>query len=259
MEYGLGIVLSGGGARGVAHAGVLQALGEHGIEPDCIAGSSAGALVGALYAAGYGGEAMLEFFVKNSPFRLSRLAVRKPGWIDTAKVAVDFTSYFPEDDFRALRRKLYVSATDIVHGEATIFDSGPLVPAIIASCSVPLIFTPTTIDGRWYSDGGITNNFPVEPLLGQCKAILGVYASPIRQVHQSHLGTALALSQRALEVGMFSASKAKFGRCGFVVCPEGLNRYGLFDTKHIREIFDIGYEAALASIESIRRVVQDPS
>jgi len=83
MKHRLGIVLSGGGARGVAHVGVLKALTEHGIRPDCIAGSSSGALVGALYGAGYSPEEMLQFFVDKNPFRLSRLAVAGPGWIDT--------------------------------------------------------------------------------------------------------------------------------------------------------------------------------
>ena len=256
MRYRLGLVLSGGGVRGVAHAGVLKALTEHAIRPDCIAGSSSGALVGTLYAAGYSPEEMLQFFVDKNHFRLSKLAMGKPGWIDTTKVAADFLEYFPDDSFESLDGKLFVTATDIVQGELAIFDSGPLISTILASCSVPLVFTPTKIDDHSYCDGGIINNFPVEPLEGLCDEIIGVYASPIKDAQQTSLSSSVAVWQRALEVGSYFASKPKFGRCGLVICPVALSRYGLFDTKQVGAIFEIGYAAALAQMESIKRVAE---
>ncbi len=256
MRNGLGIVLSGGGARGFAHAGVLKALRENGIEPDFVAGSSSGALVGALYAAGYDADEMLEFFVRNNPFKLSNLAIGKAGWIDTKKVEADFLAHFPEDRFESLNKKLFVTATDIVNGEPAIFDSGPLISAILASCSVPVVFTPTEIGGRWYSDGGITNNFPVETLTGLCDRILGVYASPIRSVRKADLNSSVSVWQRAMELGMYTAAKAKFDLCGLVICPEALSSYGLFDARHTRAIFDVGYRAALTRMDSILDVVR---
>ena len=99
MRYRLGIVLSGGGSRGLAHAGVLRALIENGIEPDCISGTSAGALVGALHASGRCSEEILRFFDDANPFRLSRVALRKPGVIDSEKLVGAFESWFPEDSF----------------------------------------------------------------------------------------------------------------------------------------------------------------
>jgi len=254
MEYRLGLALSGGGVRGVAHAGVLKALPEHGIHPDCIAGTSSGALVGALYAADYSPDEILEFFVEKNPFRLSKLALGKPGWIDTDKVAADFLEYFPEDSFDSLGKRLFVTATDIVAGESAMFDSGRLIPAVLASCSVPLVFTPTEFNGRLYSDGGIINNFPVEPLTSRCAGIIGAYASPIRAAHQTRLTSSVAVWQRALEVGMYFASKSKFEQCGVVICPEDLSRYGPFDTKQVGLIFEIGYRAALEDMEAIQRI-----
>lgn len=255
MEHEIGIALSGGGVRGIAHVGVLHALKEHGIEPDCVAGNSSGAIVGALYAAGYSSEEMLEFFKVKSPFRLSKIALRKPGFIDTGKSIADFREYFPEDSFEALSRKLFVTATDLVNARLEMFTSGPLIAAILASSSMPMVFTPTEIEGRWFSDGGILNNFPVEPLKVLCDAIIGVYASPLRTTHQSDLKSFLSVSYRAFEVGMFFNSRRKFHDCDVLLCPERLAGHGPFGTKALQEIFDIGYEDTISRIDSIRRTL----
>lgn len=252
----VGIVLSGGGSRGIAHIGVLRALDEHGIRPDCVAGSSAGAIVGALYAAGYSPEEMLKFFETKNPFHLSKLTFAKPGFIDSAKVVADFEEYFPDNAFEALGHELRVVATDIVSGREVVFDRGPLIPAVLASSSVPLVFTPIEIDGRTYADGGIVNNFPVEHLERRCRVILGVYASPLRGILPSELTSSLAVLKRALEVGMFQASQAKFRRCDVVLCPERLCRFGSFEKKHLEAIEAVGYDAAVQRLADIERAVE---
>lgn len=254
MQYELGLVLSGGGVRGLGHVGVLKALSEEGIEPQVLAGTSAGAIVAALYAAGYSADEMLEFFVRKNPLRLSKLALAKPGFFDTAKVVDDFLEYFPEDSFEALGKKIFLTATDLVEAREEVFASGRLIPAILASASTPLVFTPTEIDGHWYSDGGITNNFPVEPLLGHCNVILGVYVSPLRRIDDRTLKNSLAVSQRAFEIGMYYASKRKFHQCDLVICPPELSRYGTFDTKHLAEAMEIGYRAAREQMEAVLRL-----
>ena len=256
MQYELGMVMSGGGSRGLSHIGVLKALSEEGIEPQCLAATSAGAIVAALYAAGYSPGEMLDFFETKSPFRLSKLALRKPGFIDTDKVVADFLEYFPDDSFEALGKRLFLTATDLVEARLEIFASGRLIPAVLASSSAPMIFTPTEIDGRLYSDGGIIDNFPVEPLLGLCDAILGVYASPLRTVGRSDLRSSLAVSFRAFEVGMYYTSRRKFHHCDLVLCPEGLSRFGPFDAKRHAEILEIGYQAARERMDDILRIVR---
>lgn len=250
----LGLVLSGGGARGIAHIGVVDALREHGIEPAYIAGSSSGAIIGALTAAGHDTATMLEFFQKASPFRFSVMTMRKAGLLDTAKVVDSFREYFP-DSFEELNLRLFLTGTDIINARLKIFESGPLIPAILASCSLPMVFTPTEVEGRWYVDGGVINNFPVEPLRGRCDVIVGHYASPLRSVTWDDLNGVLAVPERALEVGMWFASKEKFHQCDVLVrCPD-LIRFSLFDTRNHREIFEMGRRATLERIDAIERAL----
>jgi len=252
----LGLVLSGGGARGIAHVGVIDALRSHGLMPDLIAGSSSGAIVGALAASDHPTEKMLEFFQKASPFRFSAVTMRKAGILDTSKVVESFLEYFPDNSFAALKIRLFLTATDIVNARLRIFESGPLIPAILASCSMPMVFTPTEIDGRWYVDGGVLNNFPIEPLRGRCDVVVGHYASPLRRLKQGDINGVLAVSERALEVGMHFASEQKFHECDVMLrCPE-LNRYGMFDTRNHRKIFEAGRQTTLAAIDSIKQALE---
>ncbi|MCP4658827.1 MAG: patatin, partial [bacterium] len=105
------------------------------------------------------------------------------------------------------------------------------------------------------SDGGILNNFPVEPLLGLCDVIVGVCTTSLRAVHRDELTSALSVVQRALEVGIYHNSKAKFHACDVVIQPPGLAAYGAFDTKHAHEICEIGYQAARAHLDAIEQTL----
>ncbi len=255
----MGLVLSGGGSRGIAHAGVLAALLEEGLEPEAIAGTSAGALVGALHGAGLSPHEMLGFFAEKSPYRVSKLAFGKPGLFDTEKIVPDFEAAFPDDRFDILRCRLFVAATDLLQARLEIFSTGRWIRPVIASCSVPALFAPTLIHGRPFADGGIIDNFPVYPLLGLCDVILGVYVSPITPIEAHALNNALAVSQRAYEIAVYHASLRRFHYCSLVLFPENLRQFGLFDVRNREEIFEIGYRAVQKRREEILRLFDESS
>lgn len=257
MKHRLGIVLSGGGLRGIAHVGVVEALRQAGLEPDCVAGTSAGALVGAMLAAGHPKEAMLEFFEERSPFRFSKLSMGRPGLFDTEKIVPDLEYLFPDDRFEALAKPLFVTATDLVRARLEIFASGPLIRPLVASSSVPLIFTPTQVDGRPYVDGGVTNNFPVEPLEVLCDVLVGVYASPLRTVEPSDLESTLAVSERAFELGMFLTARSKFHRCEVMICPQELAGVPTFGKAEVRKVFEIGLRAGERRAGDVRVALEE--
>jgi len=257
MRHRFGLVLSGGGSRGLAHAGVLKALVEEGLDPDCISGTSSGALIGALHASGRDTGEILDFFEKTSPIRLSRLAgFGKAGWLDTEKIEDDIRGYFPDDSFEALDRPLFVSATDLERGRLEVFSSGRLVRPLLASSSIPFVFTPTAIDGRTFADGGILDNFPVDPLREICEVVVGVHATPLAEKDAEALDSSLSVTRRALEVAMHHDARRKFDRADLVLSAAGLGDYATFDIKRHREIVEIGYRTARDRMDEIRGLLE---
>ncbi|MEM1320715.1 MAG: patatin-like phospholipase family protein [Bacteroidota bacterium] len=253
-ETKFGIVLSGGGIRGLAHIGVIKVLEEEGIYPQYIAGTSAGAIVGALYAAGYGAEDVLKFFKETSLFSVNKYAYGKPGMLDTDKYYQAFLPYFPEDSFDALDKKLYVTATDILVGKTRFFHEGPLIKSILASAAFPIVLSPVSIGETIYADGGITNNFPVEPLLIHCDKVIGVYANPLKVIKAEELSSAQKVMSRAFKIGSANMSIQKFSLCDLVIAPQKLNEFNTFSMNHLEDAFEIGYKKAKEHLDDIRRL-----
>ena len=150
-------------------------------------------------------------------------------------------------------------ATDILDGRPVVFDEVELILPQLASSSVPMVYPPTEINGRWFSDVGIADNFPAGLLKGCSDRILGVYVSPLQALEITALGTSLSILERAMDVGMLLQSRAKFPLCDLVIQPQGLDGFGLFDTRHLRDIEMIGYEAAMAQMKEIGRLLAPPA
>ena len=245
----LGLVLSGGGVRGVAHIGVIKALLENGIEPQVVSGSSAGAVVGALYCAGYSPDQMLEFFKMTPLFHINKFAFSKPGFIDTDKFYTDFSKYFPTNDFNSLKKKLFVTTVDLCNGLIKVFDTGNLIKPLLASSAFPGLFSPVKINEILYADGGILDNFPTAPLLDNCETLIGVYASPLNKISPDGLKYSVNVLERAIRINYSKRSRAKFRHCGLLINPPRLVDYGLLDIGKIKEIYQIGYDSAIDAIK----------
>ncbi len=248
--YKCGLVLSGGGVRGIAHIGVIKALQQWGIFPDVVSGSSAGSVVGALYCNGYSPEEMLEFFTRTPLFQVNKFALMKPGFIDTDKYYSDLKAYFPEDSFSGLKRKLFVTTVDLCHGEVSVFEKGSLIRTLLASSAFPGLFSPVLIDNIIYGDGGILDNFPIAPLLQISEQLIGSYVSPLKTIEPNDLSNSLKILERAIRINYSKRSVAKFQDCQLMICPDKLGNYGLFDIAKIDEIYKIGYESAIETLKN---------
>ena len=256
MDYNLGIVLSGGGVRALAHIGLLQALNENNIHPEIVAGTSGGAMVGALYAAGYDTQSMLQFFKETPLFKFSLYTLNKPGIMDTEKYSIFFKSYFKENSFERFKKPLYVTDTNLMTGKLTFFNSGELIRPILASAALPPIFSPINIDDNLYSDGGILNNFPVEPLHVSCKNILGSFVNPLSPIQKNDIKSTMDLVQRVYHIGLDAKDLVKFNQCNYVFSPPNIYKIGIFDNKSVIKAYEFGYKHALAEMPRILETIQ---
>lgn len=181
----IGLVLSGGGARGFAHIGLLKVLERRGVEVDALAGTSMGAIVAALHAHGYCARELHELAAEVS-------------WRDVIDVSFQgrllsgeklhrlLAAYLPAT-FAELGKPLAITCTDLERGEEVVFHEGPLLGPLRASASLPGAFEPVDVDGHTLADGGITNNLPVEALaLLHADVTLASDVTPLRRAHMVH-------------------------------------------------------------------------
>lgn len=184
-EAVVGMVLSGGGARGFAHIGTLAALERHGIEVGVWAGTSMGAIIAALSAAGYRAADLLELARSVSWRDVLDLSLRA-GMMKGEKLHALLAEHLPER-FEDLAQRLAVTCTDIETGEEVVLTSGDLVTAVRASSCFPGAFEPVQWHGRTLADGGICNNLPVDALatLGADLSIASDVTPPRRAAYHA--------------------------------------------------------------------------
>lgn len=236
----IGLVLSGGGARGVAHIGVIQALEEAGLHFSHVSGTSAGSIVGALYAHGYTPKEIFGIVQQVSIFKSVR-----PAWAWTGLLKMDgmqelLIRYLPENNFSQLKLQLTVAATEIRKGEIKYFSDGELIPALLASCCIPAIFSPVLFKSSMYVDGGLLDNLPVRPIRDKCDFIIGSHCNLVSQTFDpTNLKVVI---ERSLLMAINANTWVSKQMCDIVVEPPGLDKYSSFDMGKAKEIFDIGYK-----------------
>ena len=161
----VGLCLGSGGARGLAHVGVLQVLEENGIVPDIISGCSAGAIFGAIYAAGTNLYLLEKYLGTVDAKTIVDLGIPiQGGFLSGAKIEEVVLTLTHDLSFGETRIPFVCIATDLVSGEMKVFEEGKLHQAVRASMAVPGVFTPALIDGHYYVDGGVIEELPVDVL-----------------------------------------------------------------------------------------------
>ncbi len=233
-------VLSGGGARGIAHLGVLQAFAEAGIAPSAISGTSAGALIGAFIAGGLTPMEATALLREEWRLHLTRWKVLRGEWLSQRRIGEFLKDHLPAKYFEDLKLPLYVSATDVERGGQRIFSSGELVPPLLAACAVPLIFPPMVIDGTPYADGGLSNNLPIEPFDDRRGQVIAVYVNPLP--HYTGQRTLRRTLDRTFHLSFREMVSRSAKGCRMFIEPTGLTEFGMFDLSQAAEIQRIGYE-----------------
>ncbi len=248
-QYKIGIALSGGGIRGLCHAGVLKALDEYGIKPAVLSGVSAGAVVAALYADGYTPDEIAALFEDVSFRKMAQIQI-PDGGIFSIKAFEHFMGRtLRAKRFEDLSIPTYIVATDFDKGQIVEFCEGILIHPLVASCSIPILFVPKKIKGVHYVDGGVLKNFPVSTIRPLCDYLIGINASPI--VADEYKLTLMSVAQRTYHF-MFKANILYDKQlCDLLIEPVDLAHYDMFDVEKGREIFELGYQTAKKTLSEM--------
>lgn len=243
MKKKLGLVFSGGGGRGFAHLGVLKALEEHGIKPDYIAGTSAGAIVGSLYANGYVPEEVRDILMEKSFFSYAGLSLPTAGGIlKLSGIEELLKEKLTVKRLEDLDIPLSICVTNMNKGVCEYFRSGLIVPSVLASASIPVIFSPVKIGDYEYSDGGLLNNLPVEAIEEEADIIFGVNVTPPGEAED--LGNVLKMAERSFYLSIAANMRSRIKRCDYYIEMPQLMKYSLLKSGHGQEVFDVGYRIA---------------
>ena len=249
----IGIVLSGGGVRGIAHLGVLKALSSAGITFSRISGASAGSIVGALFSQGVDPYEILEIFLKTRLFKYIRPSIGVSGLLSLKNTNSLFKEYFPHDSFSELKIPLVVAVTNFSKGKLVYLSSGKLIEAIQASCAIPGVFKPIIINDEMYIDGGVLNNFPVEPLVEKCDFIIGSSCNYIPVIDKITNFRKMAERAAMISIGADIDTKSKL--CDVFIEPKRLGETSVFDVKKAEEIYWIAYEETLNQLKTDPKLI----
>ncbi len=251
-KYKTGIVLSGGGTRGFAHLGVLQALNDNGIFPDIVSGVSAGAIVGSMYCDGKKPGKILNLLTKHKIFNYLHLRVPTQGLVEMSGFEKRLKGNLEVEFFEDLEIPLMVFAVDLNSAKLVKFDKGDLVTAVKASSSIPVLFPPVKIDNIYYSDGGIIENFPIEPLEDICEEIIGVNVNPIG--YEKNFSNLFKIAERTFHISIRTRIIERKDRCSIFIEPQSLDEYGLMNLSSGNEIYKLGYKEAIKVLKEKNRL-----
>lgn len=285
---GIGYALSGGGARGFAHIGILKVLEEEGLRPDYISGTSIGAIIGALYAMGYDATEIQELscntdwteLMQNKPLRRD-LYIGQKRWAPYGNAVFEldqhwkpklpssvfrvnslnlklfdlFASAAQEQDFSRYQIPFSCVATDLETGQPYVFKSGSLLQAVRSSISVPSILPPFQIGDQYYIDGGISKNLPIEQVREMgATLVVGIKVnSSLREA--KHLSNVVDVLDQTINIGITRNLNESLDQCDLLLEPDLLH-YSSRNFKHVSELIAIGENYAREHIEEIRTFIR---
>lgn len=248
----IGLALSGGGARGMVHVGVIQALSESGIPVHEVSGTSAGAIVGALFAAGYQASDILAFAKEKNLIRVLNLRVPHKGFVTHKFLRRQLKKYLPGNSFDELKIPCYITVANLNSGLAEAHSSGPLIDLVVASSSIPILFEPVYLNGNNYVDGGLMKNLPASALRKTCDIVIGVNLVPQIPVPDSELKSVFGIGGRCFDIAALNDIKPELSLCDVIIEPPEISRYSRFSISNIDKMYQIGYEETKRQITSIQ-------
>jgi NTE family protein len=260
-EKKVGLVLSGGSARGLAHIGVLKILKENDVKIDFIAGSSMGAFIGAAYCSGMTIEDIEKKALKFNQKELSNLSdwSFRAGLIKGEKIEKFIKEFIKVKDFSELKIPLIVNATDLSTGKEVIFSKGNLIQAIRASMNFPGYFAPLKIGNEYLVDGGLVNPVPMS-LLQDHEMDVTIISNTIgRMTKIKENPNLIDVVKQSIDIMQAELGYSKINSCeirNIVVIEPEVGDFDLFDFNHNAEIIKLGEYAAKSKMDEIEKEIK---
>ena len=254
----IGVALGGGFARGIAHIGVLKVLEEEGIPVRMVAGTSVGALIGAVYCCGLTIAELVEVAHKVRFTTFARWTLSRYGFASNDRMVSFLTRTLKVQRFEELRIPLCVTATDFNTGEGAVFRSGSIIDPVRASCAYPGMFLPVEIGGRWLVDGMLSHPVPTCPLreMGM-ERVLAVHLKGqwSKTATPRHLfdviGQSFAIAQDMM---------SPVWRCAAdVVIEPDVAGFDYDDFKRADELIHVGEQAMRRALPEVRKWLEAPA
>jgi NTE family protein len=246
----VGLALGGGGAKGVAHIGVLKALEDAKIKPDYISGTSVGAMVAAMYAFNVSIDTIANVARDLTLAQITTFKFKKTGFFTADPLKKILIEYIGEVNIEDAPIPLSIVATDLTSGEEVIFTEGPLADAVCASASIPGVYIPMTLNGRTLIDGGIVQSVPIRPLKAMGAGVIiasqlggvGVYEEP---------KNVLDVMRNAFDIALSHRTKEEVKEADLLIAMD-LRDFSIADnTERYYELFAIGYDTATKELNKI--------
>lgn len=246
-KYNLGLVFGGGGARGAAHCGALQAFHEFGIKADIVAGTSVGSIVATLYSAGFTPRKMIELFQGMNFFKdIVMPTIPKGGLFDSKPLVELIRKNLPYSRLEDLPIPTYLVASDLEHGVPKVFSKGEIAPRVVASCSIPVVFRPMSINGIHYVDGGAFLTLPVSVIRDKCDKVIALNLNHLEE--DKYKDNLVSVAYRSFMMMMVSNITADADQADLYI---ELDTYGCtaVDMDKIEDLFFRGYDSTVKVLE----------
>ncbi|MCF9047286.1 patatin-like phospholipase family protein [Acinetobacter nectaris] len=254
----IALVLGSGGARGYAHIGAIEALESQGIQPDFIVGTSAGSIVGAMYASGKTADEMKNIALNMKVNDVREITLTRKGFLDGEKVS-DFVNkqidYLP---LEKMKIPLYIVATELKTGAKTVFDYGNTGQAVQASTAIPSMFIPAKIAGKEYVDGGLVSPVPVE-VARHLGADIVIAVDILQQPQYTETTNMWGLFNQNINIMQQHLSQNELKNADIVIQPDIREKAHIFDVKARDNTMSAGLIATQNKIDQLKEIIHQKS
>lgn len=243
------LALSGGGARGAFHLGVLQYLDENNIKVKAICATSIGSIIAASYASGVSPKDQLEILKQKSTKKIFSFA-----WFKESLINIDMNSkaikeLIKKDKLEELNIPVYITALDLQTSEELCFDKGDLKTICRASSALIPVFKPVEYQGRTLVDGGFFNHMPYKPLKKYTQPLVGVNLNPL--LKKPSRPRLMSYLKKVIAIRMFITAESQRDRYDHYISNDEILNYSIFSFKNFDTLFELGYKEAQKTLSNV--------